>query len=324
MNLKSVSMESQNRSSSKSVSVIIPVTERVDNATDLHRDYSAALDRLNIEYELIYVLDGPFQNFREQLCRLRDDGHILTIVQLGKHFGESAALEAGLENSRGDWLLTLPAFYQIDPAQLDRLFQEIDDWDMLIGRRHPRIDSKINQWLSNVFHSLVNWMTSSNFHDLSSGVRLIRRDVLVDLPLYGDLHRFLPVLASRKGYRVTEKDLAQSSKESYRRLPPLGVYPRRLLDLLAVFFLIKFTKKPLRFFGLIGAGIASIGGLWTIILVIQRLLFDQALAQRPGLLLATLLIVLGVQIFALGLIGEIVIYTHAREIREYTIEEIIN
>ncbi len=317
-------MERQNSSSPISVSVIIPVTERPDNALDIHRDYRSALDQLDITYDLIYVLDGPFPEFREHLGRLRDEGESLTIVQLGKAFGESAALEAGFENSRNDWVLTLPAYYQFEPEQLERLFEDIDGWDMLAGRRHPRTDSKINQWLSIVFHTLVNWMMSSNFHDLGSGTRLIRRDILDDIPLYGDQHRFLPLLASRKGYRVKEINLAQSSKESYRRLPQVGVYPRRLLDLLTVFFLVKFTKKPLRFFGLIGASVASIGGLWMTILVIQRLLFDQALAQRPALLLAALLIVLGVQIFALGLIGEIVIYAHAREMREYTIEEIIN
>ncbi len=319
-------MEQQNRSVSKSISVVIPVTEwrRSNSAPDIHREYTAALDGLDITYEMIYVLDGPFQKVREHLDRLRADGEVLTIIQLGKHFGESAAIEAGLANSTGDWILTLPAYYQFEPDQLGRLFEDIDGWDMLAGRRHPRIDSKINQWLSSVFHALVNWMTSSNFHDLGSGVRLIRRDVLDDIPLYGDQHRFLPVLASRKGYRVKEINLAQSTKEPYRRLPRLGIYPRRLLDLLTVFFLVKFTKKPLRFFGLIGASVASIGGLWTFILVIDRLLYQEALAQRPALLLAALLIVLGVQIFALGLIGEIVIYAHARDIREYTIEEIIN
>lgn len=317
-------MPSENNSSSKSVSVIIPVTEQPDNAADIHRDYCAALDRLDITYEMIYVLDGSFQEFRDDLDRLRADGEILTTIQLGKHFGESAALEAGQENCTGDWILTLPAYYQFEPEQLERLFEKTDCWDMLVVRRYPRIDSKINQWLSSIFHGLVNWMTASNFHDLSCGARLIRRDVLADIPLYGDQHRFLPVLASRRGYRVTEVELAQSSKQNFRRLPQLGVYPRRLLDLTTVFFLVKFTKKPLRFFGLIGAGLASIGGLWTIILVFQRLFLSQSLAQRPALLLAALLIVLGVQIFALGLIGEIVIYAHAREIREYTIEEIIN
>lgn len=319
-------MERRSNNSPNLVSVIIPVTEwdRSDSTTDIHREYRTALDRLDITYEMIYVLDGPFQKVKERLDQLRTDGEVLTTIQLGKHFGESTAISAGLANSTGDWVLTLPAYYQFDSEQLAQLFEDTDNWDMLVGRRYPRIDSKINQWLSNVFHALVNWMTSSNFHDLGSGTRLMRRELLEDIPIYGDQHRFLPVLASQKGYRVREVNLAQSSKESYRRLPRLGVYPRRLLDLLTVFFLVKFTKKPLRFFGLIGAGLASLGGLWTAILIVQRLVFDQALTQRPALLLASLLIVLGVQIFALGLIGEIVIYAHAREIQEYTIEEIIN
>lgn len=317
-------MERQNSNASRSVSVIIPVTERPDKATDIHRDYRAALDRLDISYELIYILDGSFPEFREHLSQLREEGESLTIVQLGKHFGESAALEAGFENSRNEWVLTLPAYYQFEPEHLQRFFESVNNWDMIVGRRYPRIDSGLNQWLSNAFHKLVNWMTASNFHDLGCGARLIHRDVVVDIPLYGDQHRFLPVLAARKGYRVKEIDLAQSPKESYRRLPLPGVYPRRLLDLLTVFFLVKFTKKPLRFFGLIGASVASAGVLWTTVVIVQRLLFDQPLTQRPALLLAALLIVLGVQIFALGLIGEIIIYAHAREIREYTIEEIIN
>ncbi len=317
-------MTSSNTGSSNPVSVIIPVTERPDRATDIHLDYRRALDRTGIEYELVYVLDGLFPDFRRELEGLKDDGEVFTIVQLGKRFGESTAIEAGLANSAGEWVLLLPAYYQFEPEQVERLFDSSDGHDMLIGRRNPRTDSKINQWLSRVFHSLVNWMTSSDFHDLGSGARLIRRTVLDEIPLYGDQHRFLPVLASRRGYRVAEVDLAQSRRESYRRLPKLGTYPRRLLDLLTVFFIVKFTKKPLRFFGLIGASVASVGGLWMIVLVIQRLFFEQALAQRPALLLASLLVVLGVQVFALGLIGEIVIYTHARDLREYTIDEIVN
>jgi len=312
------------KSSSVDLSVIIPVTERPDNAKDIHGDYRAALDQLDITYETIYVLDGQFQEFRSDLEQIKADGESLTIIQLGKHFGESTALEAGHENSTGKWELTLPAYYQFEPKQLVNLFEDIDGWDMIVGRRNPRTDSKLNQFLSRVFHKIVNWMIASDFHDLGSGVRLFRRDVLEEIPLYGDQHRFFPILAARKGYRVKEVDIKQSPKERFRRMPQLGTYPRRLLDLLTVFFLIKFTKKPLRFFGLIGASLTSIGGLATLVLIIQRLAFDQALAQRPALLLAALMVVLGVQIFALGLIGEIIIYTHARKIREYTVEEIIN
>jgi len=306
------------------VSVIVPVTERPDNATRLHRSYRAALDELGRSYELIYVLDGPFPVYREDLERLRDSGERFKIVQLGKHFGEAAAIEAGREHSQGVWILTLPAYHQFEPDDLGNMFENVDQWDMTVGRRYPRTDSRINQYLSTIFHGLVNWMTATDFNDLSCGARLFRRVVADEITLYGDQHRFLPVLARQRGFRVREINVQQSSREQFRRLPDLGIYPRRLLDLLTVFFLVKFTKKPLRFFGLIGAGVSAVGGFWMLVLLVQRLALNESLAQRPALLLAALLIVLGVQIFALGLVGEIVIYAHARQLREYTVEEIVN
>jgi len=306
------------------LSVIVPVTERPGQARELHLGYRAALDDLGMSYEMIYVLDGAFDEFEDQLMQLRDAGEELTIARLGKHFGEAAALEAGREISRSDWILTLPAYHQFEEDELEKLFVNADEWDMSVGRRDPRVDSRINRALSRIFHGLVNSMTGCDFHDLSNGARLIRRKVFDDIPLYGDQHRFAPILAANRGYQVREVSLTQSSKEHFLRIPRIGIYPRRLLDLLTVFFLMKFAKKPLRFFGLIGASFATLGGIWTLVLIIQRLFFNQALGQRPALLLSALLIVLGVQIFALGLIGEIIIYVHARRIREYTIETIIN
>jgi len=306
------------------ISVIVPVTERPGSTTELHQKYQTALDKLGFTYEMIYVLDGHFPKIFDELKALRESGDDLIIVQLGKHFGEAAALEAGREVSRGKQILTLPAYYQFEVSELSKLFEDSDEWGMSVGWRYPRVDSRINQLLSSTFHGLVSWMTGTKFHDLSCGARLIDRQILDEIPLYGDQHRFAPVLAARRGFRVREIQMTQSVDEHFRRIPQLGIYPRRLLDLITVFFLVKFTKKPLRFFGLIGASCAAVGGLWTFVLVIQRLFLDQALAQRPALLLAALLIVLGVQLFALGLIGEIIIFTHARKIREYTIEKLIN
>lgn len=317
-------MKSNQSEAPVALSVIVPVTERPGSARELHLGYREAVDDLGMSYEMIYVLDGAFDEFEDQLMQLREDGENLSIVRLGKHFGEAAAIEAGREISCAGWILTLPAYHQIEFGELKKLFVDSEEWDMSVGCRNPRVDSRINQFLSRIFHGLVNWMTGCEFHDLSSGAKLIRRKVLDDIPLYGDQHRFAPVMAMQRGYRVREVSLTQSTDEHFRRIPRIGTYPRRLLDLLTVFFLMKFTKKPLRFFGLIGAGFASIGGIWTLLLVIQRLFFNQALGQRPALLLAALLVVLGVQIFALGLIGEIIIYVHARRIREYTIEKIIN
>ena len=144
------------------------------------------------------------------------------------------------------------------------------------------------------------------------------------MPLYGDQYRFLPMLALRRGFNVREVELAQSPKDVFRGRYRLREYLHRVLDILTVFFLVRFTKKPLRFFGSIGFLTAGFGGIFVLVLVTQRLFFGMPLADRPALLLSSLLIVLGVQLFGLGLLGELIIYSHAGESKEYSVRSIVS
>ena len=166
--------------------------------------------------------------------------------------------------------------------------------------------------------------TDLKIHDAGCSVRAFAREVIDEIQLYGDLHRFFPVIAHRQGFRITELDVSQSEKDTHQRIYAPGLYVRRLLDLLTIFFLIKFTKKPLRFFGLVGTTLLSLGVVSSLYLIVERLFFDISLADRPVLILSSLLIVLGVQIIAIGLIGEIIIFTHAKDLKEYKIDKIIN
>lgn len=320
-------MESQDiktMSNSIELSVIIPISERFDEVTELYQAYRSALDTTGKTYEVIYVLDGEFADCRMELEALRADGEKITIIQLAKSFGEATAITAGFENSTGDVIVNLPAYHQIEPAEIPKLLEAMGGNDMVIGRRWPRVDSGFNQFQTRAFHGLANFLTESRFRDLGCGARVFRRQVIDEVPVYGDQHRFLPVLAQRRGFRVIETDVAQSTRDSFRRIYRPGVYPRRVLDVLTVFFLVKFTKKPLRFFGLIGTAMFSLGGFFMLYMLIQRIFMDTALAERPALLLSALMVVLGAQLFALGLIGELIIFTHARELKEYTIAEIVN
>lgn len=311
-------------SNSTDLSVIIPISERFDEVTELYHAYRAALDTTGRSFEIIYVLDGEFPDCRTALEALRSGGENITIIQLAKSFGEATAITAGFENSSGMLIVNLPAYHQVEPAEIPKLLEAMDGHDMVIARRWPRVDSGLNQLQTRVFHGLANALTESRFRDLGCGARVFRRQVMDEVPVYGDQHRFLPVLAQRRGFRVAETDVAQSTRDSFRRIYRPGVYPRRVLDVLTVFFLVKFTKKPLRFFGMIGTTMFSLGGLFLLYLVIQRMFMDIALADRPALLLSALMVVLGAQLFALGLIGELIIFTHARELKEYTIAEIVN
>ncbi len=305
------------------VSIIIPVSERFDEVSELYQAYKSGLDASAMSYEFIYVLDGEFPDVLTSLKSLQAEGEPIAIIKLAKWFGEATALTAGFENSSGDVIMTLPAYHQIEFMDLPKVLDALQGHDMVVTRRWPRIDSRINQIQSQAFHWALKF-TGCSFQDLGCGVRAFKRQVINEVNLYGDQHRFLPVLADRRGFRITEIDVAQSVRDIHRRIYSPGVYVRRLLDILTVFFLVKFTKKPLRFFGLIGSSTLAIGGIILLVLIIERLFLGVSLAERPAMLLSSLLVVLGVQIFALGLIGELIIFTHAKDMKEYTIEEIVN
>jgi len=253
---------------------------------------------------------------------IREAGAELRVVKLSRSFGEAAALSAGFEHARGSLILTLPAYWQVEPSEIKKFIAALDDNGMIVGCRWPRTDSWLNRLQARVFHRVLNFVAGCSFRDLGSGVRLFRKEIADEIPLYGDQHRFFPLLAERAGFRVKEVEVVQSTRDSAPRIYRPGVYLRRLLDILTVFFLVKFTKKPLRFFGLIGSALFAIGGTVLAYVVVQRLFFSMPLADRPALLLSCLLVVLGVQLFALGLIGELVIFAHGRETKEYKIDYI--
>ncbi|HEX9876452.1 MAG TPA: glycosyltransferase [Gammaproteobacteria bacterium] len=305
-------------------SIVIPVGARVDELDTLIAEYDEAFASTGKAYEIIAVLDGRRDESLQILRELSRSNERLRVIELAKTFGESAALAAGFDAARADLLVTLPAYYQVTPSELPKLLEQAGpDDDMLIAVRWPRTGGSFDKLRRGAFHALFEFTSGMTFRDLGCGVRLFKREIASEIPLYGDQHRFLPALASRRGFRVRELDLHQSPKDVFRGRYRLREYLHRFLDVLTVFFLVRFTKKPLRFFGTIGFLAASVGGLFTAVLVVQRLFFDVALADRPALLLGSLLIVLGVQTFALGLIGELIIFTHATQMKEYAIRSVI-
>jgi glycosyltransferase involved in cell wall biosynthesis len=306
------------------LSVIIPVTERYDPIREVYQEYKAGIEASQLESEIIYVLDGPFPDVFRELNQLKQEGEKIRIVTLAKRFGEATALTVGFDNSTGDLLLTLPAYQQVQPSEIPKLLGALDDHDMVLAWRWPRTDSRLNRIRSSVFNKLLRFDRDLSLHDVGCNVRVFRRRVADEIYIYGDLHTFLPHMAHRHGFKVAELPVTQSPRDRLPRSYPAGNYFNKILDILTIFFLTKFTKKPLRFFGLIGATTLALGSVATCYIVVERLFFGVALANRPALLLSSLLVVLGIQIFAIGLIGEIVIFTHARELREYTVEKIIN
>jgi glycosyltransferase involved in cell wall biosynthesis len=305
------------------LSIIVPVGSRRSNLRALYAEYKAGVAATGLPYEFIFVLDGPRSDAARTLTELLREGEQLTVINLTRGFGEAAALMAGFERSSGNAILTLPAYHQVEGTDLRKLIGALDSADVAIGYRFPRAGSALEKARRAVFHGLVNFVTRSRFRDLGCGVRALRRQVFEELDLYGDQHRFIAILASRLGFRVAEVAMRQSSQDRHARMYRPREYMHHLLDLISIFFLVRFTKRPLRFFGMVGAITFALGAALITYLGIERIAFDHSLADRPALLLAALLIVLGMQIFALGLLGELIIFTHARSMKDYRVEEVI-
>jgi len=305
------------------VSVIMPVGERHADLDALYDEYRTALQRLPERHEFVIVLDGPHVDATRQVLALIERGEPVTLVRLSRPFGEATALMVGLAHSTGDLLLTLPAYSQIVPAEVCALVEAIRDCDVAVAvrdRKKGGVAGKLRRW---AFHRILKTFTGQTFRDLGCSARALRREVLEQLTVYGDQHRFIPVFAQQHGFRVREVEVRRSPFDRRLEAYRPRVYARRALDLLNVLFLVRFTKKPLRFFGFIGTVIAGIGALAMLVIVVQRLLHVQELADRPALLIASLLVVLGVQLVSLGVLGELIIYTHARDIKDYHVEEVI-
>jgi glycosyltransferase involved in cell wall biosynthesis len=305
------------------ISAIVPVGSRRDDLPALLDEYAAGLAAAGASFELIVVLDGPLGGLAAQLGELLPDRPWLRVIELARDFGEAAALTAGFDAARGRKMLTLPAYYQVEPADLPRIIAAGETVDMAVAVRWPRKGSGFEAFRRNAFHSFLRVITGQRYRDLGCGVRLLKRDVVEEIPLYSERHRFYPALACSRGFEVSEVELRQSPHDDFRGRYRLREYLHRVLDIMTLFFLVRFTKKPLRFFGTIGFIVGALGVLFLAVLIVQRLFFAVALADRPALLLSSLMVVLGVQIFALGLIGELIIFTHARDMKEYAVRAVI-
>jgi glycosyltransferase involved in cell wall biosynthesis len=274
--------------------------------------------------DLVLVSNGVDEQVSPGLIRvLEQSGLPASILRLHREGGEAAALSAAFRHAQGDLVVVLPSYLQVDPQEIARLVAALsqDGTDYVASFRSPRIDAKSGRTKSALFNWLTRRATGVPLHDLNSGLRGMRRAVIEEVPVYGDLFRFLPILASMQGFRVREVTVRHIEERVAKGDYRFGVYLRRMLDLLTLFFLIKFTRKPLRFFGMLGSAVFGIGAITLVYLVIERML-GRTLADRPLLIYGILMFVLGVQLFSIGLLGELIIFTYARDTSEYQVEKV--
>ena len=312
------------------VSVIVPVQTGDGRVRDVVEALSAELERLGKGWECILVFDGVRGRAWEEAQELAraHEGRVIPLA-FQQPAGESTCLTAGFERSRGAIIVTSPQYVQVDPFELGQMLAAIEAGaDFVSPWRHPRIDPYLNRLQSSLFNWVMRRIIQSPFHDLNCYFRAFKRQVLEEVAIYGDQYRFLPAIASRQGFKVVEVKVRHLKEWGGSGFFGFGVYARRIIDIVGVVFLSRFTLKPLRFFGVLGGAFVMLGGAMCLTLLIQHLVFQieggnlGGIITRPWFLLGLLLFVLGVQIIGFGLVGEIIIYTQARNLREYRIERI--
>ncbi|MAB80848.1 MAG: hypothetical protein CMJ89_15985 [Planctomycetes bacterium] len=306
------------------VTIVVPVQSGDAEVRQVADALSSELNLQGRSWEVFFVFDGVSGQAWEEVQELRRiHGRRVRLISFKNPFGESVCLSAAVERARGEYLVTSPQYVQVDPVELRPMLAALDEGaDFVTPWRYPRVDPWLNRFQSMTFNFILRRIIRMTFHDLNCYFRAIRREVLEDVAVYGDMYRFLPVMAFRQGYRVVEVKVRHLKEWGATGFFGLGVYTRRFLDILAVMFLTKFTLRPLRFFGTIGGLFSLCGVAVCLYLTIQKIGFDRGVSGRPLLLLGVLLIVLGVQVLGFGLVGEIIIFSQARNLKEYRIERV--
>jgi hypothetical protein len=299
------------------LTVVVPVAERPEPLAPLYDEYAAALRRRGWDAEFVFVAPHYYAELTAPLAELAEQGEPVRVIHVGRSVGETGLLRMALAERVGEIILTAPPYRQVDAAALAEVVERVADGaDFAVARRWPRRDPLVNRAQHRLLHGMIGGLSGGRLHDIGCGVRAMRRDVLQAIPLYGDFARFLPLLALHGGFAVEEVTAAQHPHDQRRRVYGPGVYLRRAIDVLGLFFLLRFTDKPLRFFGLIGASLGAVGAVLLGVLFVQRV-GGQGVADRPLLVLAVLLVTLGAQSIALGLIGEMIVHFHAARMRRY-------
>lgn len=311
-------------SSSVNVSVIVSLYNYAESVDELHRSMSEVLDGLKKTYEIVFIDDGSTDSTYVQLQSVASKDNRIRVIKMRSSFGEASNLEAGLNYSSGETVVYLSGRVRVNPRHIPDLLDAIDAGeDLVVGWRFPRRDGCLNRFTSGMFNWIVGRITKIRLHDINSSIIVTRRAVLESISFYGDLYNFIPIIARWQGYRVTEVKIEQLPG-SFRKSKYPQKYIQRILDIITVIFLMRYSKKPIHFLGFLGT-IFVISGLGIeVYLFIYRILQMGPIAGRPLLILGALLLVIGIQMISIGLLGEMIIFTHAGDIKDYNIEKILN
>lgn len=297
------------------ISVVVPVRDEEHTVDALHEQLVDVLEPGAEPWEVVFVDDGSRDGTHAALVRLHDRTDNVRVVRLRRNAGKAAALDAGFREAEGEIVVTIDGDLQDDPAEIPRLLAKLDEgFDLVTGWKTRRNDPAARRVLSRVFNTVTGWVSGLRLHDMNCGLKAFRAEVARELDLYGELHRFVPVLAHDLGFRVTEVAVNHRPREHGRSRYGMERYLRGFLDLLTVTFMGRYRHRPLHLFGGLGILLSAVGGAILVYLTIVKLT-GEAIGRRPLLLLGVLLVVVGIQFLSLGLLSELVTSQHRERMR---------
>ncbi len=309
-----------------SVSVVVPLYNEEENVNILHERLKDVLDVLGTEYEIIYVDDGSSDRTLSILEDIQKADKDVMVLSLRRNFGQTAAFAAGFDFARGDIVITMDGDLQNDPKDIPRLLDAIRDYDLVSGWRKKRKDTFLTRRLpSMIANWLISRVTGVRLHDYGCSLKAYRRDIVKNIRLYGEMHRFIPAVASWYGVRVAEIETTHHPRLRGKSKYVISMTIKVLLDLITVKFLQSFSTKPMQFFGPMGMIFGMVGVGISLYLSIEKLFKGVNIGGRPLLLLGALLIIVGVQFVGMGLIGEMLVrvYHESQKKPIYAIKKIL-
>jgi len=316
-------LQNRQNKSQKELSVIIPLFNEEKSLGSLYGELKSALKNFGKSYEIIFVDDGSKDNSWSVLERLHAADKDIRGIQFRKNSGKAAALSAGFKHAKGKVIVSMDADLQDDPGEIPKLIKKLDEgYDLVSGWRFKRQDPLSKTLPSKFFNYLTSLLTGIRIHDFNCGFKAYRKEVVKDIELYGELHRYIPVLAHWRGYEVGEMKVRHRPRAHGKSKYGMVRLFRGLTDLLTVMFLTRYMRKPLHLFGSIGLLLFLLGLVVNIYLGVLWFL-GQGIGARPLLLLGVLLMLIGFQIVSTGLIGEILIGTRGRADEGYSIKKIL-
>jgi glycosyltransferase involved in cell wall biosynthesis len=295
-------------------SVVVPFLNEQENIPPLYMKLTEVMDAIGDPYELVFVDDGSRDDSYKLLSEIFEHDRRVNIVRLRRNFGQTAALKAGFDFAQGEVIISMDGDLQHDPEEIPRFLEKIDEgYDLVSGWRYARRDHLL---MRRIPSRIANWMMAKlsgvDLHDFGTTFKAYRREIIQEIQLYGELHRFIPALASTSGARIAEVPIENPKRKSGRSNYGIGRTIRVFLDLLMVKFLLDYSTRPMQFFGLLGIGGTGLGLLLGLGLLVDKIYYGTPVMSQHGplMLLAIALFISGIQFISIGLLGEIMSRTY--------------